>query len=60
VRDDFMMVAPVRIEFDGGRAGFFFMSIGKNEQTVSQDLPAVPRKVIFAPDHSLLANIRRE
>jgi hypothetical protein len=60
VRDDFMMVAPVKIEFDGGHAGIFFMSIRKNEQTVSQDLPSVPRKVIFAPDHSLLANIRRE
>ncbi|MEA2326746.1 MAG: hypothetical protein QOE68_1705, partial [Thermoanaerobaculia bacterium] len=60
VRDDFMMVAPVKIEFDGGRAGIFFMPIRKNEETVSQELPSVPRKVVFAPEHSLLANIRRE
>lgn len=60
VRDDLMMVAPVRLEFDGDRAGIFFMTIRKNEETVSQELPAVPRKVVFAPDHSLLANIRRE
>ncbi|MBV8545017.1 MAG: hypothetical protein JO088_09745, partial [Acidobacteria bacterium] len=60
VRDDFMMVAPVRIELDGGKAGYFFMHITKNDQTVSQDLPSVPRKVVFAPDHSLLANIKRE
>lgn len=60
VRDDFMMVAPVKIEFDGGRAGIFFMVIRKNEESVTQELPSVPRKVTFAPDHSLLANIRRE
>jgi hypothetical protein len=60
VRDDFMMVAPVRVEFDGNRAGTFFMLIRKNEETVSQEFPVVPRKIVFAPDHSLLANIRRE
>jgi len=60
VRDDFMVVAPVKIEFDGGRAGIFFMAIRKNEESVTQELPAVPRNVIFAPEHSLLANIRRE
>jgi len=60
VRDDFMMAAPIRVEFDGNRAGTFFMPIRKNEETVTQEFPAVPRKVIFAPDHSLLANIKRE
>jgi hypothetical protein len=60
VRDDFMIVAPVLIEFDGGRVGTFFMPIRKNEESVSQDLPSVPRKVVFAPDHSVLANIKRE
>lgn len=60
VRDDLMMVARVKIEFDDGRAGIFFRAIRKNEETVSQELPSVPRKVLFAPDHSLLANIRRE
>jgi hypothetical protein len=60
VRDDFKMMAPVLIEFDGDRNGIFFMAIRQNEQTVSQELSSVPRKVIFAPEHSLLANIRRE
>jgi aminopeptidase N len=59
-RDDFMIVAPIRLEFDGNRAGTIFMPIRKNEETMSQDLPAAPKKVIFAPEHSLLANIRRE
>jgi len=36
------------------------MKIRKNEESMSQDLPAEPRKVLFAPDHSLLATIRRE
>jgi hypothetical protein len=60
VRDDFVVVAPVHVEFDGNRSGTFFIPIRKNEETVTQEFPAVPRKVIFAPDHSLLANIKRE
>jgi aminopeptidase N len=60
VRDDFVMVAPVRVDFDGNRAGIFYVLINKNEQTVTQVLASTPRNVVFAPDHSLLANIRRE
>jgi hypothetical protein len=60
VRDDFVIVAPVRVEFDGNRAGVFFIQIRQNEQTVTQNMPSVPKNVVFAPDHSLLANIRRE
>jgi len=60
VRDDFIVLAPVQVEFDGNRTGTFFIPIRKNEETVTQELPAVPRKVVFAPDHSLLANIKRE
>jgi aminopeptidase N len=60
VGDDFVMVAPVRIEFDGNRAGMFYILINKNEQTVTHELSSTPRNVVFAPDHSLLANIRRE
>jgi hypothetical protein len=60
VPDDFVMVAPVRVELDGNRAGVFFIQIRQNEQTVTQNMPSVPKNVIFAPDHSLLANIRRE
>ena len=60
VRDDFMIIAPVRVDFEGNRSGVFFIPIRQNEQTATQELPAVPRSVVFAPDHSLLANIRRE
>ena len=58
--NDFVMVALVRVEFDGGRAGTFFIPLNQTETNVTRDLPAVPRSVIFAPDHSLLAKIRRE
>jgi hypothetical protein len=60
VRSDFQMIVPIQIDFDGGHAGIMFMQIRQNEETVTQELKTVPRKVIFAPDHSLLANIRRE
>jgi hypothetical protein len=60
VPDDFVIVAPVRVELDGNRVGNFFIQIRQNEQTVTQNMPSVPKNVIFAPDHSLLANIRRE
>jgi hypothetical protein len=60
VRSDFQMIVPVQIDFGGDRAGIMFMQIRQNEETVTQELKSVPRKIIFAPDHSLLANIRRE
>jgi hypothetical protein len=60
VRDDFTMVVPIRVDFDGNKFGYVFMRIRKSEESTSMDLPAVPRKVTFAPEHSLLANIRRE
>ena len=60
VRSDFQMIVPVQIDFGGDRAGIMFMQIRQNEETLTQELKSVPRKIIFAPDHSLLANIRRE
>ncbi len=60
VRDDFLLAVPIRVEFDGNRSGTFFMPIRKNEEMMSQEFPLVARKVVLAPDHSLLANIRRE
>ena len=53
--------APVRVDFDNGRYGMFIVFMRKREQDVTQDhLPSRPRKVTFAPNHSLLANIRQE
>jgi peptidase M1-like protein len=60
VSPDFEIVAPVRIDFDGGKSGTMFAVIKGDEQTIKRDLPMKPRDVVFAPDESLLANIRRE
>jgi hypothetical protein len=60
VGDDFSLIAPVRLEFDGNRSAMMFVPVNSAEQTVSQSIDARPRAVVFAPDHSLLANIRRE
>lgn len=60
VSPDFMIVAPLRLEFDGGKVGTTFVVIRNDEQTTTQMLPAQPRNVVFAPNHSLLANIRKE
>ena len=60
VPSDFAFIAPVRVEFDGGKAGYLFMNIKDDEQTISRDLPVAPKIVTFAPNYSLLANIRKE
>ena len=58
--DDFVAAVPIRVEFDQDRYGAFFVLAKEHEQTVTQNVPIKPRNVIFAPEHSLLANIRRE
>lgn len=60
VSDDFSIIAPVRVELDGDHYAMVFVPVKKAEQTVTQILPVRPRNVIFAPNHSLLANVRRE
>jgi hypothetical protein len=60
VPSDFAFIVPVRVEFDGGKAGYLFMNIKDDEQTISRDLPVAPKIVTFAPNYSLLANIRKE
>ena len=60
VSPDFVVIAPVRVDFDGGKSGTFFAVVRGEEQTISRDLPMKPKDVVFAPDESLLGNIRRE
>ena len=57
---DFRAVGIFRVEFDGGRFGMFFVPLNENEQSFTRELPAKPREVLFAPDHALLARIKRE
>lgn len=60
VADDFMTIIPIRIDYPDGTAGAVFMVNTKSEQTVTAKLAAKPKNVVFAPDHSLLARIRKD
>jgi hypothetical protein len=60
VPDDFKTVIPVRIEFEGGTIGYLYMINTQPQQSITQKLPKRPKNVIFGPDHSLLAHIRRD
>ncbi|HEY0141949.1 MAG TPA: M1 family aminopeptidase [Thermoanaerobaculia bacterium] len=56
----FTMPIPVRVEFDGGKAGFLYIPSKPGRQTITQKIPARPKNVVFAPNYSVLANIRRD
>lgn len=60
VPQDFTFLVPVRVEFDGGKSGYIFVLVKDDQQTISKDLPMAPKNVVFAPDYSLLANIKKE
>lgn len=60
VGPDFSTLIPVKVEFEGGRAGHVFVMNSQDEQTVTFKLPARPRNVVFAPNYSLLASVRRD
>lgn len=60
VPDWFSMPVPVRVEFEGGKAGFLYIPGKPGKQTVTQKIPAKPKNVVFAPNYSVLANIRRD
>ena len=57
---DFLVIAPVRVEFDGDKSATFFVSTKQDEITITREMPLSPRNVVFAPDHSLLANVKKE
>lgn len=60
VPEEFMTIIPIRVEYPDGTAGAVFMVNTKSEQTVTTKLAAKPKNVVFAPDHSLLATIRKD
>jgi hypothetical protein len=57
---DFTTIIPVRIEFEGGRGVYVFVVNDEDRQSVSWNFAGKPTKVVFAPDHSLLAFVKRE
>ena len=58
--DDFKTVIPIRVDFEGGTAGYFYMVNTQPKQSITQKVPKRPKSIVFAPDYSLLANIRRD
>lgn len=60
VTGPFKTIIPVSAEFDGGKVAYFFIVNDRDEQSTTVALPSKPKKVVFAPGHSLLAAIRRE
>jgi len=60
VSPDFTLIAPVRLEFEGNKAAMLFVPVKEESVTIQKQLPMMPRNVVLGPDHSLLANIRKE
>lgn len=56
----FKFIAPVRLEIDRDKFATIFVPVNDDQQTIRRDIPVNPKNVVFAPDHALLANIRRE
>jgi hypothetical protein len=60
VPNDFVFMVPVTVEFEGNKQGTFIMTVKDAETTITREVPMRPRNVVFAPGHSLLANIKKE
>jgi hypothetical protein len=60
VPEDFKTIIPVRVDFEGGSGGYFYMFNTQSKQSITQKLSKRPKNVVLAPDYSLLANIRRD
>jgi hypothetical protein len=60
VPDDFKTIIPIRVEFDGGTGGYFYMFNTQAKQSTTQKVSKRPKNVLLAPDYSMLANIRRD
>jgi hypothetical protein len=60
VADDFKTIIPIRVDFGGGKTGYMYMINTRPQQSITQKVATRPKDVTFAPDFSLLANIRRD
>jgi aminopeptidase N len=60
VSDGFVTPIPVRVEFDGDKMAYLFLPSKGAKETFTRKLPAKPKNVVFAPDSSLLSNVKRK
>lgn len=59
VGDDFVTVIPIRVEMEGGQTMMLFIPNKESRQTFTYTVPARVKNVVFGPDSSLLANVKR-
>jgi len=59
VDDSFTTIIPVKVEMVDGKAGMLFLTSKQARETFTRKLPAKPKNVVFAPESSLLAHIKR-
>ncbi|MEO1084666.1 MAG: M1 family aminopeptidase [Acidobacteriota bacterium] len=59
VPEGFMMSVPVRLELAGGQSGTVRVTVQQPEETFRLPVPAAPKKVIFNPDHAVLARVSK-
>ena len=59
VSDNFITVIPIRLEFEGGKQASIFIPSKEAKQVVTQKIPMKPKNVVFAPESSLLASIKK-
>ena len=60
VSPDFMTLIPIEVKFEDGKTGHVFVVNRKDEESATFKLPSKPKSVVFGPDYSVLAQIRRE
>lgn len=59
VSDGFTVFVPVKVEMADGKSGMLFVPSKQAKETITRKLPAKPKEVIFAPESSLLAHVKR-
>ena len=59
VSDGFTTVIPVKVEMADGKSGFLFLTSREAKESITRKVPVRPKNVVFAPESSLLANIKR-
>jgi len=56
----FKMAVPVEIRFRDGRTGTVLAFVDKPEKDFEFPLPEKPAKVVFNPDHAVLARVKKD
>lgn len=55
----FRMPVPVQLEFRGSETGQVVVLVDKPRESFEIQLPAPPKKVVFNPDHAVLARVKK-